>query len=232
MILLNDPLWRINNLYWIKNAEGVRQKFELNWAQKILWDEMHECNIVLKARQLGITTFFCIYLLDKVLWERNVQAGIIAHTQDDSISIFKDKLKYAFDQLHPNIRKLFKPMGDSAKELSFTNGSSIRVGTSLRSSTLQYLHISEFGKICCKYPEKANEIISGSLNTIHVGQHIFIESTAEGKEGHFFKMWDRSWNQHIKGEEFGPLDFKPFFFPWHKEPRYSLGRKGGAILDG
>lgn len=191
---------------------------------------MSACNIILKARQLGITTFVCILFLDQILWNDNMQAGIIAHTQDDSKSIFKHKLKYAFDQLHPNIRKLFRPVGDSATELAFSNGSSIRVGTSLRSSTLQLLHISEFGKICCKYPERAAEIISGSLNTVHVGQRIFIESTAEGKEGYFYKMWQKSWSMHLDGKEFGPLDFKPFFFPWWKENRYSLGKKDGILL--
>ncbi len=205
--------------------------FKLNWAQKILWEDLHECNIVLKARQLGITTFFCIYLLDQVLWNENVQAGVIAHTIKDASSIFKDKLKYAFDQLHPDIRKLFRPVGDSAQELSFAHGSSIRVGTSLRSSTLQYLHISEFGKICCKYPERAAEIVSGSLNTVHMGQKIFIESTAEGKEGYYHDMWERAWNHHLSGKPYGPLDFKPFFFPWFKESSYSLGVKKGNLLD-
>lgn len=191
----------------------------MNWAQKILWEEMHECNIVLKARQLGITTFFCILLLDKVLWGNNIQAGIIAHTLDDSSYIFRDKLKYAFDQLDPRVRPLFRAVGDSAKELSFTHGSSIRVGTSLRSATNQYLHISEFGKICAKYPERAREIITGSLNTVHSGQQIFIESTAEGKEGAFYEMCQRAQNNPPKT----PLDFKFFFFPWWKHAEYSQG---------
>jgi hypothetical protein len=190
----------------------------MNWAQRILYDNLHNCILVLKARQLGITTFFCIYLLDKVLWGNNIQAGIIAHTLDDAQNIFQDKLKYAFDQLHPNIRKLFRTVGDSAKELAFSHGSIIRVGTSLRSSTLQYLHISEFGKICAKSPEKAREIITGSLNTVHAGQHTFIESTAEGKEGHFFDMCQEA----QKPKELGLLDYKFFFFPWHKHPEYTL----------
>lgn len=180
---------------------------------------MHECNIVLKARQLGITTFFCIFLLDKVLWERNIQAGIIAHTLKDASDIFRDKLKFAFDQLHPNLRKLFRIVGDSATELAFTNGSTIRVGTSGRSSTLQYLHISEFGKICARFPDRAREIISGSLNTVHAGQHISIESTAEGKEGAFFDMCQRAQNNPPRT----PLDFKFFFFPWWKHAEYSIG---------
>ena len=191
----------------------------MNWAQKELYENLHNFDIVLKARQLGITTFFCIYLLDKVLWRDNIQAGIIAHTLDDAQNIFQDKLKYAFDQLHPGIRSAFRTVGDSAKELAFTNGSIIRVGTSLRSSTLQYLHVSEFGKICAKYPERAREIITGSLNTVHAGQHIYVESTAEGKEGAFFEMCRTA--QDTK--DLTQLDFKFFFFPWWKHPEYTIG---------
>jgi hypothetical protein len=142
--------------------------------------------IILKARQLGITTFFCLLHLDHVLWNENVQCGIIAQTRDDASGIFKDKLKFAFDHLHPVIRACFKTKGDSNTELSFSHGSVIRVGTSLRSSTLQHLHISEFGKICRQFPHKANEIITGALNTVAAGQFIAIESTAEGKEGYFY----------------------------------------------
>lgn len=197
----------------------MRQKFSLNWAQKILWENQHDSNIILKARQLGITTFLCIIFLDKVLWEDNIQAGIIAHTLQDSSNIFKDKLKFAFDNLHPNIRKLFRPIGDSASELSFGHGSVIRVGTSLRSSTLQLLHISEFGKICAKFPERAKEIITGSLNTVHAGQKIFIESTAEGKEGYFYELCEQARLNPPKSSQ----DFKFFFFPWWQHPEYSQG---------
>ncbi len=188
----------------------------MNWAQKTLWEERHNCEIILKARQLGITTWFCIFLLDNVLWRDNKQAGILAHTFKDASDLFRDKLKFAFDSLHPDLRKLFRTVGDSATELSFSHGSSIRVGTSLRSSTLQYLHISEFGKICARFPEKAREVVSGSLNTVHAGQHSYIESTAEGKEGHFYNMCQEAQNNPPKSN----LDFKFFFFPWWKHPEY------------
>ena len=121
------------------------------------------------------------------------------------------------------MRPLFKTIGDSAKELAFSHGSVIRVGTSLRSSTLQFLHISEFGKICAKDPEKAREIITGSLNTIHPGQRIFIESTAEGKEGRFYEMCQIAQAQDPL--TLSNLDFKFRFFPWHKHPDYRLDNK-------
>ena len=215
-------MWRISNLYSIKDPFGKKVTFKPNWAQTELLDNLHKCNIILKARQLGCTTLFCIYLLDQVLWNDNIQAGIIAHTLDDAQNIFVDKLKFAFDRLHPAIRPLFKITGDSAKELSFTHGSVIRVGTSLRSSTLQFLHISEFGKICAKYPEKAREVVTGALNTVHPGQFVVIESTAEGGEGAYYDMTQEAFKHKKSGRPFGVMDYYPFFFPWWKHPEYSL----------
>lgn len=219
---LNDQRWRLSHLYSIKDPYGKKIIFQPNWAQTELLDNIHTCNIVLKCRQIGLTTLFCIYLLDQVLWNDDVQAGIIAHTLDDAQNIFVDKLKFAFDNLHPAIRPLFRAIGDSAKELSFAHGSVIRVGTSLRSSTLQFLHISEFGKICAKYPEKAREVMTGALNTIHPGQFVVIESTAEGREGAYYEMTQAAFKRKISGEKFGEMDYYPFFFPWHKHPTYVL----------
>lgn len=217
-----DKNWRLNNLYYIKDPYGNKIKFNLNWAQKELLECSHPNIVVLKCRQIGITTYFSLYLLDAVLWEDNVQAGIIAQTLEDSSNIFKDKLKYAFDNLDPRIRPLFQCVGDSAKELAFKHGSVIRVGTSLRGHTLQYLHVSEFGKVCARDPEKAREIVTGAFNTIHVGQRIFVESTAEGKEGYFYDLCQIAFQKDREKATLGPMDFKPYFFPWWKEPAYTL----------
>jgi hypothetical protein len=220
--LLNKN-WRISNLYWIKDKEGRKIKFKPNWAQLTLINDPHPLKLVLKARQLGITTYAAINFLDDILFNPQTHAGIIAHTLDDAQNIFVDKLKYAFDSLDPRIRPLFRNIADSSKELSFTNGSVIRVGTSLRSSTLQRLHISEFGKICAKYPERAREVVTGSLNTVQLGssQQIIIESTAEGKEGYFYEMCKEALQREKDGIDPTPIQFKLFFFPWWKEDSYS-----------
>jgi hypothetical protein len=169
-----------------------------------------------------MTTGFCIDELDQILWSRNTQVGIIAQTRDDGKDIFTDRLKFSFDTLDPRVRPAFRLVGDSADELAFSHGSVIRVGTSLRSSTLQCLHVSEFGKICAKYPEKAKEIITGSLNTVHAGQQIVIESTAEGKEGYFYDMCQKALERQRSSIPLSPLDFKFFFFPWWQHPEYRL----------
>lgn len=217
-----DPIWRINNLYWIKDKKAKRIRFQPNWAQQELLNDTHPCQIVLKARQLGITTYYCIKALDDVLFKPNFNAGIIAHTLNDAKSIFVDKLKFAFDNLHPAIRALFKTLGDSTQEIRFSHGSAIRVGTSLRSSTLQHLHITEHGKICAQTPEKAREVKTGALSTVHPGQKIIIESTAEGKLGDFYDFCQRAEQQKINKTPLGLMDFSFHFFPWWKEPSYIL----------
>jgi hypothetical protein len=219
---LSDPIWRLNNLYWIVDKRGMRVKFQLNWAQKQLYDGSWYCNIVLKARQLGISTFICLLFLDRCLFNSNMAAGIICHTLEDSQAMFK-RIKFAYDSLPSEIKALRPAAIDSARELVFSNGSSLRVGTSMRGQTLQYLHISEFGKICAKYPDKAEEIITGSLNTIAPGQYIFIESTAEGREGHFYEMCKKAQAQAVQGTELSKLDFKFHFFPWWGDNNYRIG---------
>ena len=133
-----------------------------------------------------------------------------------------DKLKFTFDHLHPALRALFRTIGDSAKELRFAHGSTIRVGTSLRSSTLNYLHISEMGKIVAKYPEKAREVVSGALQTLAPGQHCYIESTAEGRDGFYHELCVKSQKMKDDKEALGLLDYSFHFFPWHKAPEYLL----------
>lgn len=217
---LSDPKWRINNLYYIVDKQGRKVKFKLNWAQESLYNNMWYCNVILKARQLGISTFVCLLFLDRCLFNSNQSAGIIAHTREDAEHIFR-RVKFAYDSLPDHLKDIIQAENDTSNMLKFSNGSSLRVGTSLRSSTFQYLHISEFGKICAKYPDKAQEIVTGSLNTVAPGQYIFIESTAEGKEGYFYDICKRS--QTMKDDELSKIDFKFHFYPWWKEPAYRIG---------
>ena len=103
--LLSDQYWRLNHLYSIVDKRGRQITFEMNWAQKELFENMHYCNLVLKARQLGISTFICILFLDQCLFGKNVSAGIIAHTMEDGQHLF-NRIKFAYDNLPDDIKKL------------------------------------------------------------------------------------------------------------------------------
>jgi len=219
---LKSRTWRLSHLYWIVNEQGQKVLFKPNAVQVALLRGLWFLSIILKSRQHGVTTFFCILFLDACLFNSNVRAGIIAHNREDAESFFRDKVKFAYDNLPVDLRAIRPARSDSARELSFSNNSAIRVGTSMRSATLQYLHISEFGKICAKFPERAIEIITGSLNTVHVGQHITIESTAEGNHGHFYDFCQIAKKLMAQGVKLTPMDFKFFFFAWWQDPKNRL----------
>lgn len=217
-----DVKWRLNNLYWIKDKAGNKIRFKLNSSQEDLLDNMWYLNVVLKARQRGFTTFIDIFMLDACIWNSNTSAGIIAHTRDDAKVIFREKIKFPYDNLADEIKEACPAILDSAETMTFGNGSQIRVGTSLRSGTLQYLHISEHGKICAKYPDKAREIKTGALNTVQAGQFIFIESTAEGRSGDFYDFSQEAERLKVAQKPLTKLDFKFHFYPWFEDEEYIL----------
>ena len=166
--------------------------------------------------------------LDRCLFNSNVAAGIISHTGDDAEFMFK-RIKAAYDWLPDELKAERTSSIDSARELVFNNGSSIRVGTSMRGSTFQYLHVSEFGKIASKWPEKAREIVTGSFNTLGAGQYVFVESTAEGRSGYFYDMCKEAQAARDSKKRLSQLDFKFFFYPWQQHPDYILDPQGVII---
>lgn len=217
-----DPKWRLNNLYTITDKDGNETQFRMNTAQEQFFDSLWYQNVILKARQLGFTTLIDLIILDNCMFNSNARAGIIAHSLEDAKTIFRDKVKFAYDKLEEGLKNANPAVQDSANALTFKNNSSVRVGTSLRSGTLQMLHVSEYGKICARYPEKAREIRTGALNTVAAGQMIWIESTAEGREGHFYDLCERAKALKAMGSKLTSMDWKFHFFPWHEDPSYVL----------
>lgn len=214
--------WRLNSLYTIKDKAGNAVPFRLNHNQEKLLADLWTLNLILKARQLGFTTLIQILMLDACLFNSNTSAGIVAHNREDAEAFFDDKIKFAYDSLDPEIRRAVPATQDSAKSLTFANGSRIRVGTSLRSGTFQYLHVSEFGKTCAMFPAKAKEIVTGAFNAVEAGQFIAVESTAEGMGGYFHDMVMEAKRNAELQRHLTPLDFKLHFFPWFDDPTYAL----------
>ena len=226
---LSSRFWRLNNLYWIIDEQGKKVHFRMNDAQRRLWDDRHYLNIIPKARQLGFSTFIDIMALDSCLFTSNFAAGIIAHTRLDAQRLFATKVKFPYDHLPNEIKNLRPADTKNVQELKFNNDSSIYVGVSMRSGTLNFLHVSELGKISAENPEKAREIKTGALNTVHAKNIIFIESTSEGAEGDFYEFCERAHKLQLNNEKLTDMDFKLHFFPWHENPKYRLDPEGVII---
>lgn len=236
-LAMDSPMWRLSHIYKIlvkgdddaDDDPGLVKTFRPNPAQVALLRSFWNRNIILKARQLGFTTLIAIYFLDCCLFRGNVRAGMLAQTDPIAKKLFRDKVKFAYDRLPPDLKAVAPLERESADELLFAhNGSSIQVSTSMRSGTLQYLHVSEFGKICAQFPQRANEVVTGSIPTVPANGVIFIESTAEGREGHFYKMTMRAKAQQESGHRLTKKDYKLHFFPWFEEPNYRA--PAGTVL--
>jgi len=215
----------------VQDEDGASVPFCLRPLQEQFLQHAHGFDLLLKARQLGFTTVIQLDYLDDCLFIPNTAAGVIAHNREDAEAFFHNKIRFAYDNLPQEFRDLVPATQDSTRSMRFGNGSSIRVGTSLRSGTFQRLHISEYGKLCAKFPEKAKEVKSGALNTVHVGQKIRIESTAEGHSGHFFDLCKAAQDRQLQGESLTPLDFKFHFFPWYLDEKYQLANDVGETVE-
>lgn len=226
----HSRLWRLNHLYFVLDEQGQRVRFKLRWAQKQLLKNAWFCNIILKARQLGFTTFIDILALDLCLFTKNYEAAIIAHRKEDAEKIFRRKIKYPYDQLPGFIKDQRPLIRESASQLAWNNNSIISVSTSIRSGTVQFLHVSEHGKICRQFPQKAEELKTGSLNAIHAGCYVFIESTAEGRQGDFFDFCKTARDLAESGKPLTKLDYKFHFFAWWQHPEYKLSDSDAAMV--
>ncbi len=211
-------LWRMNNIYTIRDKFGTPMKFNLHRAQHLAYaaSVKHSRQIILKSRQQGISTLWLISFFDDAIASDNQNCGLMAQDADAATDLL-ERVTYAWDDMSPSIKTFLgvERIVNNSKVTTFNNGSKIFVRTSFRSGTLTRLHISELGKIANKYPERAKETNSGSLQAIKAGNTVIIESTAEGRDNLFAQKWKAAEN-HI-GER-SQMHFAPLFLSWVDDP--------------
>ena len=237
---LGDPWWRVTSgrLYQImvKGSDELDSfvlPFVPNSAQLDLLNSLHDRNLIIKARQRGFTTLVAILWLDHALFVPDQRCGIVAHDRDSAEVIFRDKIKFAYDRLPATLRKAMPLARDSAAELLFAhNNSSVRVATSMRSGTIHRLHISELGKIAAKYPDKAKEVMTGSIPAVPTtGGLLIIESTTEGADGVLYELTTRAREVQETGRPLTSRDYRLHFVPWWSAQEYRLDPAGVVISE-
>lgn len=228
---LKDPDWRIRNLYVIKDKQKQIVPFRPNEAQEKLLRELHYRQVIPKARQRGFSTLIQLIGLDTALFTPGSDVGIIAQDLDTARDIFDSKLKLAYDNLPTVIQHMFPVESRTTTSMTFANGSKIRVGTSMRGGTPNFVHVSEMGKIAAKYPDKAREILTGTLPAVPLDGMVFIESTAEGRDGAFYEMVEEARITQESGRKLTPLDFKLHFASWWDADEYELDPAGVIITE-
>lgn len=220
--LLCNPDWRLRNLYWIKDKDANVVLFKPWPEQEKLLANLWFRNLIVKARQRGFSTLIQLVMLDTCLFNSNIEASVIAQDMKAATGIFRGKIKFAYDNLPEVVRAMIPLTKDNETELHLANGSILDVSTSARSGTKQWLHVSEFGKICARTPLKADEIVTGSLPAVSSNGIICIESTAEGQDGAFHDMAQRAQELRDKGGQLSKRDYRFHFASWWDADEYEV----------
>ena len=220
---LSSKLWRLDNLYTIRDKDAVKMTLKLNAAQrKVLTQYKHTKKIILKSRQQGISTLFLAYYLDSCLFTPGFQAGIQSYGQDEAEKLAR-RAELMWDELDTNVKQIMglTLVSNNSKGMTFSNGSVLKIGN-FRGDTLQGLHVSELGKIAKKFPEKARELKTGAFQAVGKKNRITIESTAEGPSGLFYEMWQTATRTRQTKKKLSSLDFEPIFLSWLEDPDCTL----------
>lgn len=220
MLDLDSKESRLNHLYRVINKKGNSVPFKLNDIQKQVVACPHKRKLILKARQVGMSTLAVLDMLDDTLFNENCSTGIVSYSVEHAQHIFKRIIGHALDTFPEKLKPFVGIESRSAREISFSNGSFLRVDTTLRGSTYQNILVSEFGKTCARTPMKAEEVVTGTLNSVPLGGKVVIESTGEGTEGYFCEMCMSA--LHRGNENLSELEYYLLFFPWYEDSAYVL----------
>lgn len=194
--------------------------FKLNWAQERMLEIVERQLattgririIILKARQLGMSTFTEALLFVLSFINSGYRCAVVAHEVPASQNLLAMTRRYWDNYPY---KDLYTPNNLSRNDLGWVEtGSHIHVATAGnkavgRSATVHGLHASEVAF----WPEPRIAFL-GLRQTVPdtTWSCIVLESTANGV-GDFF---NEQWNQAVAGE----TEYEALFLPWHEHPEY------------
>lgn len=202
----------------IRDRNGSLVPFALNRAQHDLARDPAPRKIILKARQLGITTYVAARFFIKTITRPGTLTVQVAHDQESAEEIFKivrrfqENLPEALRSAgrsaigrtsRSNVRQLVFPLIDS--EYRVATAADPNAGRGL---TIQNLHCSEVAR----WPRFAAETLAALRAAVPNDGEIVLESTPNGAAGCFYQEWQRA----------AETGYSRHFFPWWHEPAYRI----------
>lgn len=199
-------------LLLVRTREGWTAPLKANGMQRAFERRRGARNIVLKARQLGMTTWVAGRFFLKTITRPGTLTLEVAHTQEAAEEIFRIVhrfLGWLPEELRAgplrtsraNTRQIVFPKMDS--EYRVVTAGDRNAGRGL---TVQNLHCSELAR----WPGEAAETLAGLRAALAPGAEVVLESTPQGVGGCFYDEWRRA----------GETGTVQHFFPWWMEMRY------------
>jgi len=204
-----DPVYFINNFVKISHPMEGLLDFKLYPFQEncIKQFQDYRFNIVLKARQLGLSTSVAGFVLWMMLFHREKSILSVATQLNVAVGMVR-KVKGMYKNL-PEWIKIAKIEGDNKNTFELNNGSWIKAasttGDSGRSEALSLLVVDEAGII-----QGMEEMWAGIYPTISTGGRCIVVSTPKGVGNWFHKTFIDA--------ETGVNDFNPIKLNWDVHP--------------
>ncbi len=213
-VLLAERLLRV------RTRQGSIESLRANPVQQAFEARRGSANIVLKARQMGLTTWIAGRFFLKTITRRGVLTVQVAHTREAAEGIFamvermwqhlpeewKDGL---LRRSRANSGQMVFPRLDS--EFRVLSAGEENAGRGL---TIQNLHLSEVSR----WPGDARAILAGLRAALAPGGEMTLESTPNGASGAFYEEWQQALETGLVRH----------FFPWWLEPHYRAPMAGSC----
>lgn len=206
----------------VRTREGRTAPLRRNAVQRAFEQRRGQRNIVLKARQLGLTTWTAARFFLRTITRPGTLTLQVAHTQQAAEEIFRIVRRFyewlpefvrngalATSQL--NVRQMVFRELDS--EYRVVTAGDRNAGRGL---TVQNLHCSELAR----WPGDAAETLAGLRAALAPDAEVILESTPDGMGGCFHDEWQNA----------GKTGSVRHFFPWWMEPGYVAAAVDPATL--
>lgn len=183
-----DPLYFLKRYCYISHPKKGLIKFDTYPFQDdcIKDFETHRLTIVLKSRQLGLSTICAGYCLWMALFQKEKNIVVLA-TRLDVAKNFLRKVSTMYDSL-PDWLVLPKEKGRTVKSIEFSNGSRITAvptgDDAGRGEGISLLIVDEAAHI-----QGFDELWMGLYSTVSTGGNIILLSTPKGVGNVFHKVW-------------------------------------------
>jgi hypothetical protein len=206
----------------VRTRDGMTAPLRLNDAQRAFELARGQKNIVLKARQMGLTTWSAARFLLKTITQPGTLTLEVAHTQEAAEEIFR--IVHRFVDCMPKALREgpLKTSRASVRRIAFPELDSQYMVVSAgernagRGLTVQNLHCSELAR----WPGDAGETLAGLCAALSPQGELILESTPAGVGGCFYEEWTRA----------AETGLVRHFFPWWMERRYRAQAVDAATL--
>ena len=173
--------------------------------------------IVLKSRQVGISTFFLLLDIVVALINPGIKVALVVDTNEKAIELL-DRCKQLVEAMGLGLQV------NNQKKLQLKSGSEIIAltsGADPKSRTFDLLHLTELPS--WQVPE-----VFGEIKSAYPGASIWIETTAAGTGNFFHELWEHVTKQVSEGK---PPDYTPLFYSFELHDKYQIDLDSRPDLD-